>query len=72
MRQRSPGVRLDFVEVPEDIYERNKKILLALDVMKVNGLLFVVSASLRIDLVTAKFTPEMKTAQLPAGVARAI
>ena len=33
-----PAVRMDCVEVPNEIYERNKLILFVMDIMSVNGL----------------------------------
>ena len=33
-----PEVRMDYVEVPNKIYERNKSILLMIDLMSMNGL----------------------------------
>ncbi len=51
---------------------RSKKVVLAMDVMNVNGLPFMVSTSLKVDLVTAEFMPEMKIVKLKAGVEQAI
>mmetsp|Transcript_2109 Transcript_2109/g.4550 ORF Transcript_2109/g.4550 Transcript_2109/m.4550 type:complete len:337 (+) Transcript_2109:1032-2042(+) len=72
VRHRSPAVQLDFVEAPDEIYDRNRDVVLELDIMKVNGLPFLVSVSLRIDLVTAEFMPSMTIPKLRAGVERAI
>jgi len=72
VRHRSPRVELEFVEVPEDIYKRNRSVILAIDVMKVNGLAFLVTVSLKIDLVTVEFMPSMTIPKLTAGVERAI
>ncbi len=60
------------MDVPTEIYDRNKRVVLALDLMKVNCLPFVVSTSLKIDLLTAEFIQDMKIAKLKEGVARAI
>ena len=47
VRRKSPRVQVRYVDVPEEIYQRNKKVCLALDIMTVNGLPFLVTVSLK-------------------------
>ena len=53
------AVRMDYVEVPNEIFERNKLVLLIIDIMSVNGLQFLVTLSGAIILVMAEYLSSM-------------
>mmetsp|Transcript_1688 Transcript_1688/g.3611 ORF Transcript_1688/g.3611 Transcript_1688/m.3611 type:complete len:966 (+) Transcript_1688:108-3005(+) len=70
-RRSSPQVMMEFVHVPKEIYERNKLVILAVDIMKVGGLPFLVTASLKLDLITVEYLNTMKVKQLTEALGRA-
>ena len=57
VRRPPESVTTDYVQIPRAILERHQLVTLAVDVMFVNGVLFLVSATIRLNLVSAKFTP---------------
>ena len=63
-------VATNYVAVPRVIMERHQRVTLAVDVMFVNGVPFLVSASRGINLITAKYTPSRTAKQLAADIRR--
>jgi hypothetical protein len=60
------------VQIPWVILERHQLVTLAVDVMFVNGVLFLVSVARGLNLVTSEFTPSNTAKQLAAGITRMI
>ena len=57
VRRPPESVTTDYVQIPRAILKQHQLVTLAVDVMFVNGVLFLVSATIRLNLVSAKFTP---------------
>ncbi len=64
MRQRPRRVRPELVSIPQQLYERLRDVVLAADVMFVNGLPFFVTLSRGIKLLTTEFLPSCTANQL--------
>ena len=61
VRQRPRRVRPELVSIPQQLYEQLRDVVLAADVMFVNGLPFFVTLSRGIKLLTIKFLPSCTT-----------
>jgi hypothetical protein len=72
VRERPSRVRLEFVTIPQELYERVRDVVLAADVMFVNGLPFFVSLSRGIKLLTIEFTPSRTIEQLSSKLKKVI
>jgi hypothetical protein len=72
VRQRPSRVRPEFVTIPQELYERVHDVVLAADVMFVNGLPFFVSLSRGIKLLTVEFTPSRTIDQLSSKLKKVI
>ena len=57
VRRPPEAVRTDFVHVPRVFLERHRQVVLAADVMFVNGVPFLVSLARGLNLLTAEFLP---------------
>jgi hypothetical protein len=67
--QRPPeSVTTDNVQIPRAILEQHQLVMLAVDVMFINGVPFLVSMARGLNLVTAEFTPSHTAKQLAAGI----
>ena len=56
-RKKLEHVRVDYVEILRDLVDMHKYVTLVADVMFVNGLLFLVTSSRGISLVTIEYLP---------------
>jgi len=56
-RKKPDHVRVDYVEILRDLVDMHKYLTLVADVMFVNGLLFLVTLSRGISLVTIEYLP---------------
>ena len=65
-RKKPDHVAIEYTNIPQSIVDRFKHVILSADVMFVNGVPFVVSASRGINLLTAEFTAS-RTAKRLAG-----
>ena len=57
VKRTAESVTTNYVQIPRAILAQHQLVTLAVDVMFVNGVLFLVSATIRLNLVSAKFTP---------------
>ncbi len=71
VRKPPESVTTNHVQIPRVILERHQVVMLAVDVMFVNGVPFLVSASHGLNLITAEYTPSC-TAKLLADRIRRI
>jgi hypothetical protein len=62
------SVTTDYVQIPRALLEQHQLVTLAVDVMFVNGILFLLSVARGLNLVIAKFTPSRTAKQLAAGI----
>ena len=62
VRRAPERVAVDYVEVPRHLLSLHKNVTLAADVMFVNGVPFLVSASRSINLITIEHAPRRRTA----------
>ena len=56
----APAVRTDYIYVPMSIFDNNKHITLAEDIMYVSEIKFLVTVSRGINLVTSEYLPDRK------------
>jgi hypothetical protein len=70
VRRPPESVTTDYVQIPWIILERHQLVLLAVDVMFVNGVPFLVSVARGLNLVTADFMPSHTAKQLASGITR--
>jgi hypothetical protein len=56
-RRTPQPVLTDYVQIPKEILELTKDVILAVDVMFVDGILFVVSLSRKIKFTTSEYVP---------------
>jgi hypothetical protein len=54
----------DYVEIPRNFFEKNNRITLVTDVMFVNSVPFLVSASRNLNLITIKHTPQRTASKI--------
>jgi hypothetical protein len=57
VRKRPEHVHIEYMDIPRSIVDRYPAVVLAVDVMFVDGIPFLVSVSRAINLITAEFTP---------------
>ncbi len=70
-RRRPPeSVTMNHIQIPKALLERHQRVILAVDVMFVNGVPFLASVSKGLNLVTAEYTPSCTTKQLAVGIRR--
>ena len=72
VRKRQGKVRPEFVQIPPQLYERLRDVVLTADVMFVNGLPFFVSRSRAIKLITSEFLPSRTADQLYANLMKVV
>jgi hypothetical protein len=72
VRRPPESVTTNYVQIPRAILEQHQLVMLAADVMFVNGVPFLVSVARGLNLVTTKFTPSCTAKQLAAGITRMI
>ena len=72
VRRAAPVVRTDYIFVPRSIFDANKHITLAGDIMYVNGIKFLVTVSRGINLVTSEYIPDRTKGNLKQALVRAI
>ena len=60
VRKSSPTIEIDCIEIPKEILKLHNNIVMALDVMFVNGLLFLLTVSSKLKFFTAEFLENMK------------
>jgi hypothetical protein len=58
-KKKPEHIRVDYVEIPQDIIKTHKYVTLVADVMFVNGLPFLVTLSRGISLVTIEYLPSL-------------
>ena len=63
-RKKLEHVRVDYVEIPWDLINMHKYVTLVAEVMFVNSLLFVVTSSRGIRLVTIEYLPSQTAKRL--------
>ena len=63
-QSKSPAARINYVDMPNEIYERKKLVLLMIDIMSVNGLWFLITVSEPINLVMTEYLSSMAKAML--------
>jgi hypothetical protein len=67
--QRPPDtVTINYVQIPRAILERFAIVMLAADIMFVNGVPFLISVAQGLNLITAKHLPSQTTKNLAAGI----
>ena len=62
VRHKQEWVMPEYTDIPRDIIEQNKLIMLMGDIMFVNGLPFLITSACQIGLITTEYLPE-KTAK---------
>ena len=62
------SVTTNYVQIPRVILKRHQLVMLAVDVMFVNGVPFLVSVARGLNLVTTEFTPSRTAKQLAASI----
>jgi hypothetical protein len=71
MVRRSPeSVTTNHIQIPRVLLEQHQRVTLAVDVMFVNRVLFLVSVSRGLNLVTAEYKPSCTAKQLAADIMR--
>ena len=68
MRKRQGKVRPNLITIPHQLYEKLRTVVLAADVMFVNGLPFFVTQSRGIKLMTVEFLPSRTAKRLLTSV----
>jgi hypothetical protein len=68
-RTKPTKVQLEYLEVPAEILERHRKIILAVDIMYVQGIMFFVSISRFLKFTTAQYIESRKAATLVECIA---
>lgn len=66
-----PAVQVEQVDVPSQIYERNKDMVLVADFMFVTGLPFLVTLSTDLNLITLDFSPKLDANNIVWGMGKA-
>ncbi len=66
------AVKMDYVEIPKTLIQRNKFIYLAVDVLYVDRVPFLVTTSRNIKFITVEHTPIQTTSQLTQSLTRTI
>jgi hypothetical protein len=72
VRRPPESVTTNHVQIPRVILERHQVVTLTVDVMFVNGVPFLVSASHGLNLITAEHTPSRTAKLLAEGIRRII
>ncbi len=72
MRRPPESVTTNHVQIPRMILEQHQVVTLTVDVMFVNGVPFLVSASRGLNLITAEYTPSRTAKLLADGIRRII
>ena len=72
MRRPPESVTTNHVQIPRVILERHQVVTLTVDIMFVNGVPFLVSASCGLNLITAEYTPSRTAPLLAGGIRRII
>jgi hypothetical protein len=73
MVRRAPDpVCIEYVQILQTILDRHRIVTLCVDCMFINGVPFLVSASRRINLLTAEYTPSRAAKNLAGGITRII
>ena len=68
VRRPPESVTTDYVQIPQAILERHQLVTLAVDIMFVNGVPFLVSVVICLNLVTAEFTPSQTAKKLALDI----
>jgi hypothetical protein len=63
-RTKPECVRVEIVQIPRDFVQLNKYVTLVADIMFVNGLLFLVTSSRGLSLVTIEYLPSRMAKRL--------
>ena len=71
-RKKQEHVRVDYIEIPQDIIDMHKYVTLVADVMFVNGLPFLVTSSRGIILVTIEYLPSRTAKRLAITLKRVL
>ena len=71
-RKKLEHVRVDYVKILRDLVDMHKYVTLVADVMFVNGLLFLVTSSRGISLVTIEYLPSQTAKHLALTLERVI
>jgi hypothetical protein len=71
-RSKLEHVRVDYVKIPGDFVEMHKYVTIVAEVMFVNGLLFLVTSSRGISLITIEFLPSRTAKFLASSVKRVV
>ena len=61
VRKASPVVRTDYIYVPRHIFDQNKHVVVAGDIMYVTDLRFLVTVSRGINMITVEYLPDRKS-----------
>ena len=64
VRRKPDRVVTDYVEIPKDFFTRHNHVTLVADIMFVNGIPFLVSASRSINLITIEHAPQRTASKL--------
>lgn len=66
--KKSKPVVIDYVEIPEDILKKNKKVVVAVDIMYMNEILFLITISRTIKYITGEVLKNRSTGTLLEGL----
>ncbi len=72
MRRPPESVTTNYVQIPRVILEQHQVVTLTVDIMFVNGVPFLVSASCEINLITVEYTPSCTAKLLADKIKRII
>lgn len=67
-----PAVQVEHVDVPQQIYDRNKDVVLVTDFMFIQGLPFLVTLSTNLNLIALEYSSKLESANIVKGTGKAI
>ena len=72
MQRAAPVVRTDYIYVPRHIFDQNQQVIMAADIMYVNGIKLLVTVSRGINLLTTEYIPTHARGNLKESLIQSI